>query len=272
MRVHPAAAQGQQDAKALPHAQNLALAIPADAEDENGLEMADNVEGERAGAANDEKLREIVHARHDAARACRPEDVGGHDAEIGHGVEEGDKRDEQADANGGLVEEELRGGDGKVFNLLADPDLVKGSAAEGQGGDDDAKELGFGGFVDGEGDADAGGEDGGEHVARHVLAEEDKVDEDDGRGGHDFGELVEADGVEGQREVAEDDVAGEETADGQHLPDVEAHSFESAKGAQGGEEEDEAGCGEVPHDDHELAGFELGVAECSFAQEDQAQR
>lgn len=96
-----------------------------------------------------------------------------------------------------------------------------------------------------------------------MFAEEDEVDEDDGRGGHDLGQLVEANAVEGQGQVAEDHVAGEEAADGQHVPDVEAHSLEGAERPEGGDEEDESGRGEMPHYDHELTCFQLRVAEYS---------
>ena len=156
-------------------------------------------------------------------------------------------------------------GDSKVFNLLADPDLVQRGAAEGQGRDDDSEKFRLGLFVDGEGHSNAGCEDGREHVPGDVFAEQYKVDEDNRRRGHDLGELVEPNGVECQAEIAENDVAGEEAADGQHAPDVKAHGFECVEGAESGDEEDEASGGEVPHDYHELACFELLVAEYTVA-------
>jgi hypothetical protein len=227
--------------------------------------VAYNVERQRACAANDQELRQVVQGCHDTGCARAPQDFAGHLAEVGDGVKERHERDEQADGNRGLVEQELRAGHGKVFNLLADPDLVQSGGAECHGGDHDAKKLGLGGFVDCKADSDARSHNRGEHVARDVFAEHDEIDEDDGRGGHDLGQLVEADGVEGQGQVAENDVAGEEATDGQHVERVEADGLEGAEGTKGGDEEDEAGRGEMPHDHHELAFLDLRIAKDSVA-------
>jgi hypothetical protein len=260
VRVHPATSECQEYTKPLPWAQNLALAVPPDAQNEDSLQMADNVEGQSTGASNNQELRQIVHGCHDARRAGAPENVGGNFGKGRNGVEKWHKGNEEADGNRGLVEQELRWRNGEVFNLLADPDLVQGGGAESQCCNNDTEELGLGSLVDGEADADAGCNDGAEHVACDLFAEHDEVDKDDGRGGHDLGQLVEADGVEGQGQVAEDDVAGEEAADGQHVDGVEADGLEGAEGAEGRDEEDEAGCGEMPHDHHELALLDLCIA------------
>lgn len=220
MGINPATAESKQNAEPLLWTQDLAFAVPSDAEDQDGLQVADDVERERARPSDDEELAEIVHASHDAGCANAPEDIGGDGGEVRDFVEEGDEGDQEADGDGGLVEEELGWGDAKVFDFLADPDLVEGGGAEGEGCDDDAERGGFDGFVHGEADADAGCDNGGQHVARDLLAEEDEVDEHDGGRGHDLGELVEADRVEGEREVAEHDVAGEEAADGEHVEPV----------------------------------------------------
>jgi hypothetical protein len=107
VRVHPATTQRQQHAKPLPRAKDLALAVPTDTENENRLQVADNIESERARAANDQELRQVVHGRHDARRACAPEDLGGDFADARNGVEERNEWDEEADGDGGLVEQEL---------------------------------------------------------------------------------------------------------------------------------------------------------------------
>jgi hypothetical protein len=223
--------------------------------------VADNVERQSACTSNDQKLRQVVHGGHDAGRARAPEDIRGNFGKGWDGVEKRYKGNEEADGNRGLVEQELRWRNSKVFNLLADPDLVQGGGAKGHSRDNDAEELGLGGLVDGKADTDAGCNDGSKHVAGDLFAEHDKVDEDDGRSGHDLGQLVETDRVEGQGQVAEDDVAGEEAADGQHVDGVEADGLEGAEGAEGRDEEDEAGCCEVPHDHHELALLDLFIAE-----------
>lgn len=225
--------------------------------------MADNVERQRRRSADDQKLRKVVHGGHDSGRAYAPKDVGGDQGEVWDGVEEGDEGNKQADGDWRLVEEELGRGNGEIFNLLADPDLVESGGAKGQCGDDNAEELRSGFGIHGQADADARGQDSREHISCHHLAEEDKVDEHDGGRCHDLGELVEADRVEGQAEVAEHDIAGEEAAHGQHVPDVEADGFKRAERAEGRDEENETCCGEMPHDDHELAGFELLIAEHS---------
>lgn len=103
--------------------------------------MADNVESQRARAADNQELRQVVHGCHYAGCACAPEDGGGHLAEIRDGVEERNKGDQEADGDGCLVEEELGWRDGEVFNLLANPDLVQCGGAECQCRDDDAEEL-----------------------------------------------------------------------------------------------------------------------------------
>jgi hypothetical protein len=163
-----------------------------------------------------------------------------------------------------LVKQELGWRDGEVFNLLADPDLVQSGAAECQCRDDDTEELGLGCLVDGKGNANACREDCSQHVSCNLLSEEDEVDKDDGGRGHDLGQLVETDRVEGQAKVAKHNVSGEEAADGQHVPDIQPYGLKSVERSEGRDEEDEAGGCKMPHDDHELASFELLVAEDSM--------
>lgn len=261
MRVHPSASESQQDTEPLARSQDLALAVPPNAQNKHSLEMADDVECQCACSPDDQELRQVVHGCHDTRCACAPENAGGDLAEIRDGIKEGNKGDEKADGDGSLVQEELWWGDSKVFNLLADPDLVQGRRTKCQCRDDDAEELGLGCNVHCERNADACCQNGREHVSCDLLAEHDEVDEDDGRGGHDLGQLVKANRIEGQGKIAEDDVAGKEATDWQHVPKVEAHSLECAEGTEGGDEEDECGCSEMPHDDHELACFQLRVAE-----------
>jgi hypothetical protein len=261
MRVHPATTQRQPDTNPLSRIQDLALAVPANRENHDGLEVADDIESQGGSAADDEELGEVVQGGHNSRCADRVEDVGGDHAEVRDLVEEGDEGDEEEDGDGGLVEQQLGARNGKVFDLLADPDLVEGCGAEGEGSDDDAEELRLGGFIDGEGDADAGCDDGSQHPPRHRLAEQDEVDEDDAGRRHDLGQLVEADRVVCQTEVPEHHVSGEEGAHGEHVPGIQADSLEGAEGASRGDEQDQGGRGEMPHDDHELAGVELRIAE-----------
>jgi hypothetical protein len=186
VRVHPATSQCQENTKPLTRAQDLALAVPPDAENENRLQVADNVESQCARTADNQELRKVVHGGHDAGCACAPEDFRRNFADARNSVEEWDKRNKKADGNGRLVEQELWWRDSKVFNLLADPDLVQGGGAESEGGDNNTKELRLGGLVDGEADSDAGCDDGSKHVSGDLFAEHDEVDQDDGRGGHDL--------------------------------------------------------------------------------------
>lgn len=223
--------------------------------------MADDVEGEGGCAANDQELRQVVEGRHDARCADRVEDVGGNDAEIRNLVEEWNKWNKEKHRNRSLVQEELRSSNSEIFNLLADPDLVERGGAEGQSRNDDAEKLGLGSFVDSEGNANAGREDGGKHVPGDCLAEEHKVDQDDARGSHDLGQLVETDRVVGQAKVSKYDVSGEESAHREHVPRVQAESLECAEGTPRRDEEDKTGGGEMPHYDHQLAGVELLIAE-----------
>lgn len=182
--------------------------------------MADNVEGQGRGAADDQELREVVHGSHDSRCADGPEDVCWYCGEVWDGVEERDKGNEQTHGNGCLIEQQLRRRDLEILNLLADPDLVEGSGAEGESSNNDAEKLRLGSLIDGKRNTNAGGKDSCKHVACNHFAEQYKVDEDDSGGCHDLGELVEAYRVERQAEVPEDDVAGEEGADGHHVPDI----------------------------------------------------
>jgi hypothetical protein len=263
VRVNPATAERQEDTEPLPWTQDLALAVPPNAQNKDSLQVTDDVEGQCAGTSDDQELGQIVHGSHDARCARAPEDLRRDLRQVRDGIEKRNKGNEEADGDRGLVEEELWWGDGEVFNLLADPDLVEGGGAEGEGCDDNTEELGLGSLVDGEGHSNAGCYNGSQHVPCDLFAEQDEVDQDDGRGSHDFGQLVETDRVEGQGQIAENNVAGEEAADGQHVQPIKTHSLEGAEGTEGGDEEDEAGCSEMPHDYHELAFLDLGIAEDS---------
>lgn len=263
MRVDPSTTQCKQYTEPFSSAEDLSFAVPAYAQNQDGLEMANNVEGQGTRPSNDQELTQVVHGRHDAGCQHTPEDIGGYGGKIGKSVEKRDKGNKKTDGNGRLVEEKLWWGDGKVLDLLANPDLVQGSAAESQGCDDNTKKLSLGSLIDGEGNSNACRQNGSQHVSRDVFSEEDEVDKDDSRRSHDLGELVETDRVEGQAEVAKNNIAGEEATDRQHLPDVELDGLESVKGPESGNEEDETGRGKMPHDNHKLACFQLLVAEHS---------
>lgn len=224
--------------------------------------MANNVEGQRRGAANDEKLAEVVHGRHDTGCEGRMQFVRGHLAEVGEGVDERNEWYKHRDGKRRLVEQELRRCDREVINLLANPSLVESGRAKCHGRDDKTSERGAGRLIDSKRYTNAGSQYRGKHPTRDGLAKQEEVYQDDGRCGHDLGELVETDRVEGQTEVAEHDVADEEGAYGEHLPRVQADVLEGAEGCSGGYQEDETGRGEMPGIDHELAFSELRIAEC----------
>ena len=61
MRVHPSTAKREEYTEPFSSAQYLALAVPTYTQDHDGLEMADNVECEGAGAADDQELTQVVH-------------------------------------------------------------------------------------------------------------------------------------------------------------------------------------------------------------------
>lgn len=265
MRVHPPATKRQKYTQPLAGAKDLAFTVPANGQDKNSLEMADNVESKRRSAANDQKLRQVVHGGHNARCADRPEEVYWDCAEIRDSVEKGHKGNQQAHGDGGLVEEQLWRRYLEILNLLSNPNLVQRGRAEGESRNDDAKEGSLDLSAHGKRNTDASCQDSGQHPSGDGLAEDDEVDEDDSGCGHDLGQLVETDRVECQAEVAEDNIASEESADRHHVPNIQLHGLEGAEGTEGGEEEDEAGGGEMPHDDHQLALLKLRVGEHSVA-------
>lgn len=139
MRVHPGAAERQQHAEPLPLIQHLVLAVPANGQNQDRLDVADDVERQGRGAADDEELRQVDHGRHDAGAEHGPEVRRGHRGHVRYAVDEGHEGDEHQHGDGRLVQEELGTRDGEVFDLLADPDLVQGCGAECEDGDDDAE-------------------------------------------------------------------------------------------------------------------------------------
>ena len=66
MRVHPASTQREQHTEPLSWAQDLAFAVPANTQNKNCLEMANNVERQGRRPPNDQELAEVVHASHDS--------------------------------------------------------------------------------------------------------------------------------------------------------------------------------------------------------------
>lgn len=94
MRVYPSTTQSKQHTEPFSSTKDLALAVPSYTQDENGLEMADNVESQSTCPANDQKLTQVVHGGHDAGCADTPEDIGRDGGKIGDGVEEWNKRNE----------------------------------------------------------------------------------------------------------------------------------------------------------------------------------
>lgn len=58
--VDPAAAEGEQHAEPLAGSENLAFAVPADGQDEDGLEVGDDVEGKGGSTTDDKELGQIV--------------------------------------------------------------------------------------------------------------------------------------------------------------------------------------------------------------------
>ena len=224
--------------------------------------MADDVERQRRGATDDKKLAEIVHGRHDAGCEGRMQFVRGHLAQVGDGIDERDEWNEHQHGKRRLVEQELRGRDGEVVNLLADPNLIESGGAECHGRDHDTSERGTCSLVDCKGNANTCSQYRDKHPARDGLPKQHEVYQYDGGCSHDLGELVEADRVEGKTEVAEHDIADEEGAYGEHFPRVQTNGLEGAKGCPCRYEEDETGGGEMPAVDQELAFLELRIAEC----------
>ena len=229
VRVHPAATERQQYTEPLLQVEDLALAVPANRQNEDGLQVAHDVESERRGSTNDQELREVVHGGHDTRCADRPQQICRYCAEIGNRVEERNEGDQQADRDGCLVQKQLRRRDLEVFDLLADPDLVESGRAERKSRNDDAEERRLDLSAHCEGNADAGGEDSCKHPLCDGLSEDEEVDQNNGRGCHDLGQLVEANRVEGQAEVAKNDVTGKEGANWHHVPDVELDGLEGAE-------------------------------------------
>lgn len=73
--------------------------------------------------------------------------------------------------------------------------------------------------------------------------------------------LVEADGIICQTEVPQDEEAGEEHAQRDHLEEGQAHGDEQVEGRARGDPEGAGGAGEMPHGEGDLHVLELGVSE-----------
>ena len=109
MGVHPAATERHEDTEPFTGRKDLALAVPSNGENHDSLQMTDNVESQSGGAADDQKLRQVVQGGHDARSAYGVKYVGRDEAQIWDLVEEWDEGNQEEHRDGGLVQEQLRG-------------------------------------------------------------------------------------------------------------------------------------------------------------------
>ena len=212
-------------------------------DDEHGLEVADDIEGERRRASDDEEHRPVeqeAHARREqddeACRQCGfmfdPAPYGGILSDVTHQREDGldhwQEAEEHARGNGAELVQELHGTHLEFFLLDADEDGIARGDEDGCQRDHKAEKLHTRVGDCGETDSDAHDEDCTLDVEGGFLLVEDALEEHDVRRAEHLADLIEADAVHLDAQVPEDDIADVHCRDGQYGEFVELHRLEEA--------------------------------------------
>lgn len=243
--------------------------------------MSNDSRGHRASLRNNEELGHVDQRGEATADKDHDPAVHGYLGPDGEGVDEGDCVEEHERRDRGLVEEQLHGVHLELLAVRRDPHGVQRGREDAAEREEDANARGGldllirgreGIVVRGHADAEAGGDESVDGVARERGAVEHEVHEGHGGGEQDAGDLVEGHGGEGQGEVGQDDVHGHGDGEGDDLLDGHAAGDEHGEARARQREQRQPGDEEVEGGEGELGQLERGVGEDGFVGEDLGER